>query len=91
MSSDDKTVIQSFNNETKILDVRHQIKIVKFSAPGADKAHGETYRSSGIVIVIVIEYTNVRFQVNDISYQYLPQVIDGDEYKIAENILNQDE
>ncbi|CAG8622267.1 7221_t:CDS:2, partial [Dentiscutata heterogama] len=58
------------------------------TAPGANKAAGETYRSSGIVIVIVIEYKNVQFKKNQIAYKYLPQVIDGNEYKAVENIYN---
>ncbi|CAG8651514.1 15424_t:CDS:2, partial [Racocetra fulgida] len=58
------------------------------TAPGADKAAGETYRSSGIVIVIIIEYENVRFKLDQIAYKYLPQVIDGNEYKAVENVYN---
>ncbi|KAF0502323.1 P2X purinoceptor 4 [Gigaspora margarita] len=58
------------------------------TAPGANKATGETYRSSGIVIVIIIEYKNVPFKKDEISYRYLPQVIDGNEYKVVENIYN---
>ncbi|CAG8756898.1 18170_t:CDS:2, partial [Racocetra fulgida] len=58
------------------------------TAPGANKAESETYRSSGIVIVIIIEYTNVRLKLDQISYKYLPQVIDGNEYKAVENLYN---
>ncbi|CAG8664039.1 10351_t:CDS:10 [Gigaspora margarita] len=58
------------------------------TAPGANKAAGETYRSSGIVIAIVINYQNVRLKKDDIVYSYLPRVIDGNEYKVTENILN---
>ncbi|CAG8756526.1 1925_t:CDS:2, partial [Gigaspora rosea] len=58
------------------------------TAPGADKAAGETYRSSGIVIAIVINYQNVRFKTDQLVYSYLPRVIDGNEYKVTENILN---
>ncbi|CAG8536195.1 1082_t:CDS:10, partial [Cetraspora pellucida] len=58
------------------------------TAPGADKAAGETYRSSGIVIVVIIEYKNVQFKLDQIEYKYLPQVIDGNEYKAVENIHN---
>ncbi|RIB27320.1 hypothetical protein C2G38_2029471 [Gigaspora rosea] len=58
------------------------------TAPGANKAAGETFRSSGIVIVIIIEYKNVAFKKDTLSYRYLPQVIDGNEYKVVENIYN---
>ncbi|CAG8626882.1 8174_t:CDS:10 [Cetraspora pellucida] len=58
------------------------------TAPGANKAAGETYRSSGIVIVIIIEYQNVRFKLDQIEYKYLPQIIDGNEYKAVENVYN---
>ncbi|CAG8496169.1 12108_t:CDS:2, partial [Racocetra persica] len=55
------------------------------TAPGAKKDQGEVYRTSGIVIVIVIEYKNNR---EDITYKYIPQVIDGNEYKTVERIYN---
>ncbi|CAG8596114.1 6772_t:CDS:10 [Ambispora leptoticha] len=54
------------------------------TAPGAKP--GETYRSSGIVIVIVIEYTNVPFKEDTITYTYRPQYIKGNEYKSIESI-----
>ncbi|RIB10500.1 hypothetical protein C2G38_2205917 [Gigaspora rosea] len=55
------------------------------TAPGANKTAGETYRLSGIVI---IHYQNVRLKKHDIVYSYLPRVIDGNEYKVTENIHN---
>ncbi|CAG8626449.1 10340_t:CDS:2 [Cetraspora pellucida] len=55
------------------------------SAPGANKTAHESYRNSGIVIVIVIEYKN---DGKDIDYKYIPQVIDGNEYKAIERIYN---
>ncbi|CAG8636262.1 13263_t:CDS:2 [Cetraspora pellucida] len=55
------------------------------TAPGANKTARELYRTSGIVIVIVIEYKNNR---KDITYRYIPQVIDGNEYKTVERIYN---
>ncbi|CAG8481613.1 12236_t:CDS:2 [Cetraspora pellucida] len=58
------------------------------TAPGADKTANETYRSSGIVIVVVIEYRNVPYKTDVISYKYLPRLIDGNEYKVLENIYN---
>ncbi|RIA99660.1 hypothetical protein C1645_746830 [Glomus cerebriforme] len=57
-------------------------------APGSDP--GEINRSSGIVIVIAIDYKNVRFTANEIRYKYRPQVIDGAEYKAVESIYNPD-
>ena len=47
------------------------------TAPGANGTNGETYRSSDIVIVIVIEYKNVQFEKDKFAYVYLPRVIDG--------------
>ncbi|KAG9289925.1 hypothetical protein G9A89_010231 [Geosiphon pyriformis] len=58
------------------------------SAPGADSR--ETYRSSGLVIVVVIEYINVPFKDNVITYTYYPQMIDGNEYKTVESIYGGD-
>ncbi|CAG8636253.1 13262_t:CDS:2, partial [Cetraspora pellucida] len=48
------------------------------TAPGANKTAHEIYRTSGIVIVIG----------KQIAYQYIPQVIDGNEYKTVERIYN---
>ena len=60
------------------------------TAPGANGTNGETYRSSGIVIVIVIEYKNVQFQKDKFAYVYLPRVIDGNEYKAVESLYQSD-
>jgi len=57
-------------------------------APGA--APGEINRSSGIVIVIAIDYTNVKLKMDQIKYTYRPQIIDGAEYKATESIYNPD-
>ncbi|GBB84270.1 hypothetical protein RclHR1_01090009 [Rhizophagus clarus] len=57
-------------------------------APGADP--GEINRSSGIVIVIAIDYANVKMTVDEIKYTYRPQIINGAEYKATENIYNPD-
>ncbi|CAG8525665.1 12559_t:CDS:10 [Acaulospora morrowiae] len=106
MASDGKTLIKSFTNQTRmkvnpnadgdIFTVQEILTAANANldgpstAPGADKGSRETYRSSGIVIAIVIEYMNVRFRRDDIIYKYLPQAIDGNEYKAAQNVLNQD-
>ncbi|RHZ83070.1 hypothetical protein Glove_99g184 [Diversispora epigaea] len=103
-SSDRKTVIKTFTNASRtaenpeadgdIITIREMLQAANANldslstAPGA--SDGETYRSSGIVIVIVIEYTNVAFKKNEIRYKYLPQVIDGNEYKSIENLYNPD-
>jgi len=60
------------------------------TAPGANGTNGETYRSSGIVIVIVIEYKNVQFEKDKFAYVYLPRVIDGNEYKAVESLYQSD-
>ena len=57
---------------------------------GANGTNGETYRSSGIVIVIVIEYKNVQFEKDKFAYVYLPRVIDGNEYKAVESLYQSD-
>ncbi|CAB4477496.1 hypothetical protein RhiirA5_352707 [Rhizophagus irregularis] len=57
-------------------------------APGA--APGEINRSSGIVIVIAIDYANVKLKLDEIKYTYRPQLINGAEYKATENIYNPD-
>ncbi|CAG8476625.1 939_t:CDS:10 [Dentiscutata erythropus] len=58
------------------------------TAPGANKAAGETYRSSGIVIAVVIEYLNAKYQEDQLYYNYRPRIIDGNEYKVTENLVN---
>ncbi|CAG8481229.1 10275_t:CDS:2 [Paraglomus brasilianum] len=104
MSADGKTVIKEWTNATRmaenseadgdIVTVSDLLQAAganleaPSTAPGA--APGETYRSSGIVIVIVIEYTNVPFKKDELSYKYLPQVIDGNEYKTVENLYQSD-
>ena len=60
------------------------------TAPGTNGTNGETYRSSGIVIVIVIEYKNVQFEKDKFAYVYLPRVIDGNEYKAVESLYQSD-
>ena len=60
------------------------------TAPGANGTTGETYRSSGIIIVIVIEYKNVQFEKDKFAYVYLPRVIDGNEYKAVESLYQSD-
>ncbi|KAG9300185.1 hypothetical protein G9A89_002631 [Geosiphon pyriformis] len=72
----------------EILDAAGANLEANSTAPGAKK--GETYRSSGIVIVIVIDYKNVPFKDNVISYTYYPQMIDGNEYKTTESIYQSD-
>ncbi|KAK9763754.1 hypothetical protein K7432_009303 [Basidiobolus ranarum] len=55
-------------------------------APGADQANGESYRSSGIVLSVVIQYDN---DGNDkFKYSYSANYIKGNEYKIEETIYN---
>ncbi|CAG8468678.1 7794_t:CDS:10 [Acaulospora morrowiae] len=96
MSSNGKTMKSNPNADGDIFTVQEILTAANANldglstAPGADKANGETYRSSGIVIAIVIEYMNVRFRRDEIIYKYLPQVIDGNEYKAAQNELNSD-
>ncbi|KAF0502321.1 P2X purinoceptor 4 [Gigaspora margarita] len=58
------------------------------TANSANKTAGETYRSSGIVIAIIIEYKNVALKTNTITYRYLPRAINGNKYKAVENIYN---
>ena len=60
------------------------------TALGANGTNGETYRSSGIVIVIVVEYKNVQFEKDNFAYVYLPRVIDGNEYKAVESLYQSD-
>ncbi|CAG8579616.1 3878_t:CDS:2, partial [Acaulospora colombiana] len=106
MSADGKTVIKTFNNATRmkvnpnadgdIFAISEFLAAAKAdldapsTAPGANKSIGETYRSSGIVIVVLIEYSNVVSKPGVISYKYMPQVIDGNEYKNVESIYNSD-
>ncbi|CAG8610499.1 1208_t:CDS:10 [Acaulospora morrowiae] len=103
MSADGKTEIKKMTNATRVQSNPKAdgdiFKISDFlsaagadldaisSAPGADP--GEKYRSSGIVIVILIEYTNVVTKSGVISYKYLPQVIEGNEYKTENAGLEQ--
>ncbi|CAJ0883301.1 9495_t:CDS:2, partial [Entrophospora sp. SA101] len=91
LSSDGETVIKSWTNETRTLnDPRADGDIMTVGellqaagadlegisgAPGADP--DETFRSAGIVIVIIIDYKNNVLNPDEINYQYLPQVIGG--------------
>ncbi|RKP24681.1 hypothetical protein SYNPS1DRAFT_29560 [Syncephalis pseudoplumigaleata] len=59
-------------------------------APGANRAAGETQRSAGAVIVVVIDYQNQVSSPSEIKYGYWPSIIDGAEYKILEVIRNPD-
>ncbi|CAG8540586.1 4818_t:CDS:2 [Diversispora eburnea] len=76
LSSDRKTVVETFTNASRtakdpnadgdIISIRQMLQAANANldalstAPGA--SDGETYRSSGIVIVVVIEYKNVAFK-----------------------------
>nr|CAG8606438.1 10242_t:CDS:10 [Entrophospora candida] len=102
LSSDGETVIKSWTNETRTLnDPRADGDIMTVGellqaagadlegisgAPGADP--DETFRSAGIVIVIIIDYKNNVLNPDEINYQYLPQVIGGSRYKTVESIYN---
>ncbi|CAG8590851.1 10619_t:CDS:2 [Paraglomus brasilianum] len=106
MASDGKTVVKSWTNATRMDENPYADgDIIKVSdlltaagadldapstAPGANSTNGETYRSSGIVIVIVIEYRNVQFKKDKFAYVYLPRVIDGNEYKAVESLYQSD-
>ncbi|CAJ0628230.1 1339_t:CDS:2 [Entrophospora sp. SA101] len=105
LSSDGETVIKSWTNETRTLnDPRADGDIMTVGellqaagadlegisgAPGADP--DETFRSAGIVIVIIIDYKNNVLNPDEINYQYLPQVIGGSRYKTVESIYNVDD
>ena len=106
MASDGKTVVKSWTNVTRMDENPYADgDIIKVSdlltaaganldapstAPGANGTNGETYRSSGIVIVIVIEYKNVQFEKDKFAYVYLPRVIYGNEYKAVESLYQSD-
>ncbi|KAI8055994.1 hypothetical protein BDF22DRAFT_673168 [Syncephalis plumigaleata] len=59
-------------------------------APGANRANGETQRSAGAVVVVVIDYQNQVRYPSQIKYGYWPSVIPGAEYKVLEVIRNPD-
>ncbi|KAG0088025.1 cytochrome c oxidase subunit 1 [Podila epicladia] len=46
----------------------------------------ETVRSSGVVVIVVIQYAAKGWNPNRISYEYLPKAIPDQEYKIIETI-----
>ncbi|KAG0211030.1 cytochrome c oxidase subunit 1 [Mortierella sp. GBA30] len=46
----------------------------------------ETVRSSGVVIIVVIQYAAKGWNPNRISYEYLPKAIPDQEYKVIETI-----
>jgi len=54
------------------------------TAPSASV--GETVRSAGVVIIVVIRYAAQGWNPNLISYEYLPKAISDQEYKIIETI-----
>ncbi|CAG8572301.1 18984_t:CDS:10 [Gigaspora margarita] len=94
LMSHDGKLIRNFNNATRmgnnsradgdIFTVKEMLDAAganldgPSTAPGANKTIGEINRTSGIVVVIVIEYKN----------RYIPQVIEGNEYKAVERITN---
>ncbi|CAI2175271.1 6088_t:CDS:2, partial [Funneliformis geosporum] len=95
--------IKSWTNKTRteftpnangdILSVKEILDAAGVDLEGpsfAPAAVGESNRSSGVVIVIVIEYKNVPSKDNEIKYKYFPQVINGAEYKVTESIFNND-
>ncbi|KAF8940922.1 cytochrome c oxidase subunit 1 [Dissophora ornata] len=47
---------------------------------------GETVRSSGVVVIVVIQYAAKGWNPNLISYEYLPKAIHDQEYKVIETI-----
>ncbi|KAF9439167.1 cytochrome c oxidase subunit 1 [Entomortierella beljakovae] len=47
---------------------------------------GETVRSSGVVVIVVIQYAAKGWNPNKISYEYLPKAIADQEYKVIETI-----
>lgn len=54
------------------------------TAPSASV--GESMRSAGVVIILVIQYTAKGWNPNRISYEYLPKAISDQEYKVIETI-----
>ncbi|KAF9584481.1 cytochrome c oxidase subunit 1 [Lunasporangiospora selenospora] len=46
----------------------------------------ETIRSSGVVVIVVIQYAAKGWNPNRISYEYLPKAIPDQEYKVIETI-----
>ncbi|CAG8491242.1 25345_t:CDS:2, partial [Dentiscutata erythropus] len=101
LMSHDGQVLKTFNNATRmsnnpradgdIFTIREMLNAAganldsPSSAPGANKTAHEDCRTSGIVVVIVIEYKNKN---QEITYKYIPQVIEGNEYKAVERIYN---
>ncbi|RKP11124.1 hypothetical protein THASP1DRAFT_27103 [Thamnocephalis sphaerospora] len=59
-------------------------------APGANRANGESQRSAGAVIVVIIDYLNRMSRSDELKYYYRPSIIDGAEYKIMETRRNPD-
>ncbi|KAG0049502.1 cytochrome c oxidase subunit 1 [Gryganskiella cystojenkinii] len=54
---------------------------------GSPTASGnETVRSSGVVVIVVIQYAAKGWNPNRISYEYLPKAIPDQEYKVIETI-----
>ncbi|KAF9191957.1 cytochrome c oxidase subunit 1 [Haplosporangium sp. Z 11] len=51
-------------------------------------AVNETVRSSGVVVIVVIQYAAKGWNPNRISYEYLPKAIPDQEYKVIETIRN---
>ncbi|KAF9966337.1 cytochrome c oxidase subunit 1 [Mortierella alpina] len=49
-------------------------------------AVNETVRSSGVVVIVVIQYAAKGWNPNRISYEYLPKAIPDQEYKVIETI-----
>ncbi|KAG0286708.1 cytochrome c oxidase subunit 1 [Linnemannia gamsii] len=49
-------------------------------------AVNETVRSSGVVVIVVIQYAAKGWNPNKISYEYLPKAIPDQEYKVIETI-----
>ncbi|KAF9400447.1 cytochrome c oxidase subunit 1 [Mortierella sp. AD011] len=47
---------------------------------------GETIRTSGVVVIVVIQYAAKGWNPNRISYEYLPKAIPDQEYKVIETI-----
>lgn len=54
------------------------------TAPSASP--GESVRSAGVVIIVVIKYAAQGWNPDKISYEYLPKAISDQEYKIIETL-----
>ncbi|KAF9359061.1 cytochrome c oxidase subunit 1 [Mortierella sp. AD094] len=96
-TDESRYVSASSGNDTKLVhlagDVMTMGEFLRASGVNLDDlsrsptaSAGETVRTSGVVVIVVIQYAAKGWNPNRITYEYLPKAIPDQEYKVIETI-----